>query len=117
MNNNDELKITKSSGNIFADLGYSNPEEHLLKAKFAIVVNTIIKDKNLTQIDAAKLLGIDQPKVSRLSRGILSGFSLDKLVVFLILLNQDIEINIKPHSSAMFNDNFNNHFSVNYQSS
>ena len=86
-----KLKITKSSGNIFTDLGYSNSEEHLLKAKFAMIVNKIIKDKNLTQIAAAKILGIDQPKVSRLSRGILSGFSLDKLMIFLILLNQDIE--------------------------
>ena len=53
MNNHDELKMTKSSGNVFKDLGYPNADEHLLKAKFAIVINNIIKEKNLTQTEAA----------------------------------------------------------------
>lgn len=64
-----------------------------------MVINKIITEKNLTQIETAKLLGIDQPKVSRLSRGQLAGFSINKLITFLILLNQDIEVNIKPHSA------------------
>jgi predicted XRE-type DNA-binding protein len=114
MSNNEELKMTKSSGNIFNDLGYTNPDEYLLKVKFAMVVNKIIKDKNLTQMAAAKILEIDQPKISRLSRGQLAGFSLDKLMTFLILLNQDIEVNIKPHSSNMSYDNLSGHFSLNY---
>jgi len=116
MNNHDELKMTQSSGNVFKDLGYPDADEHLLKAKFAIIINKIIKERNLTQVEAAKLLSIDQPKVSRLTRGQLSGFSIDKLIVFLILLNQDIEVNIKPHSIKVDNDNFNNHFSLNYLS-
>ena len=91
MSDHDELKMTRSSGNVFQDLGYCNPDEHLLKAKFAMIINRIIKERNLTQVGAAKLLDIDQPKISRLSRGQLSGFSIDKLMVFLILLNQDIE--------------------------
>ena len=114
MSSHDELKMTRSSGNVFQDLGYSNADEHLLKAKFAMIINKIIKERNLTQVNAAKLLSIDQPKVSRLTRGQLSGFSIDKLIVFLILLNQDIEVNVKPHSTNFKNDNFNSHFSLNY---
>jgi len=114
MSDNDELKMTRSSGNVFQDLGYPNADEHLLKTKFAMIINRIIKEKNLTQIRAAKLLDIDQPKVSRLSRGQLSGFSIDKLMMFLILLNQDIEVNVKPHNTSLHKDDFNNHFSLNY---
>ncbi|NCT56120.1 MAG: XRE family transcriptional regulator [Legionella sp.] len=114
MSNHDELKMTRSSGNVFQDLGYPNADEHLLKAKFVMIINKIIKERNLTQVDAAKLLSIDQPKVSRLARGQLSGFSIDKLMVFLILLNQDIEVNVKPHLTNFNNDNFSNHFSLNY---
>jgi len=114
MSDHDELKMTPSSGNVFEDLGYRNADEHLLKAKFAMIINKIIKEKNLTQVNAAKLLDIDQPKISRLSRGQLSGFSIDKLIVFLILLNQDIEVTIKPHHASVNSDDFNQHFSLNY---
>lgn len=112
----DVLKMTKSSGNVFKDLEYSNPDEHLLKAKFALVINNIIKEKNYTQTEAARILGIDQPKVSRLLRGILSGFSIDKLMIFLISLNQDIEVNIKPHLNKRTN-NLDAHFSLHYLAS
>ena len=113
MNNSDELKMTKSSGNVFQDLGIPNAEEHLLKADFAMLINRIIKDKNLSQENAAKILGIDQPKVSNLSRGQLSGFSIDRLIRFLILLNQDIEINVKPHTQSINKDD-SKHYSLNY---
>ena len=117
MSDHNELKITRSSGNLFKDLGYPNADENLLKTKFAMIINRIIKERNLTQIGAAKLLDIDQPKISRLSRGLLSGFSIDKLMVFLILLNQDIEVNVKPHPASLNSDNFNGHFSLNYLAS
>ncbi|MBA2656290.1 MAG: XRE family transcriptional regulator [Tatlockia sp.] len=58
---------------------------------------------------------INQPQVSRLSHGQLTGFSIDKLISFLILLNQDIEVNIKPHSKNIGPNNFDNHFSLNYK--
>lgn len=114
MSDHDELKMTRSSGNVFQDLGYHNADEHFLKTKFAMIINRIIKERNLTQVGAAKLLDIDQPKISRLSRGQLSGFSIDKLIIFLILLNQDIEVNVKPHPAGLNNNNFNSHFSLNY---
>lgn len=84
------------SGNIFADLGLSNPEERLAKAELARQINNIIKQKKLTQVAAAKLLEIDQPKISALSTGRLSGFSLERLFRFLNILDQDITIKVTP---------------------
>lgn len=84
-----------SSGNIFADLNLLNPEEALTKAELARQINHIIKKKKLTQEKAALLLGIDQPKVSALASGKLSGFSLERLIRFLNELSQDVTINIK----------------------
>ena len=117
MSDHDELNIVRSSGNVFEDLGYPNADEHVLKAKFAMVINKIIKERKLTQLAAAKLLDTDQPKISRLSRGQLSGFSIDKLMMFLILLNQDIEVNVKPHPTCLKPEDFNSHFSLNYLAS
>lgn len=89
---NYNINITASSGNVFKDLGYKNPEESLAKAELARKINSIIQKRKLTQIQAAKILGITQPKVSLLSKGIVSGFSLGKLVVLLNRLNQDVDI-------------------------
>lgn len=62
------------SGNVFADLGVRNPEEALAKAELANKISVLIRERGLTQAKAAKLLGIDQPKVSMLLRGRLTGF-------------------------------------------
>lgn len=117
MSNTEDLHVTRSSGNVFQDLGYQNAKEHLVKAKFAMVINKVITEMNLTQVDAAKILGIDQPKVSRLMRGQLAGFSIDRLISFLISLNKDIEVNIKPHTKHREHDGFDHHFSLNYMNS
>jgi len=77
MENNNNFTI--SSGNIFADLGFSNPEEWLAKAELARQINTIIKQKKVTQVAAAALLKIDQTKVSSLSTIRLSSFSIEML--------------------------------------
>jgi len=69
-----------SSGNVFADLGLPNPEEALAKAELAHKIALLIQNKGLTQVQTAKLLGVDQPKVSALLRGRLSGFSLERLM-------------------------------------
>jgi len=89
-----------SSGNVFADLGLQNPEERLAKADLAIQINELIDQKGLTQAQAAKLLEIDQPKVSALSRGRLSGFSLERLFKFLNILGQDVIIEVTPKKRA-----------------
>ena len=83
-----------SSGNVFADLGLPNPEELLAKAELASQINSLIKKKKLTQTAAAKLLDVDQPKISALSLGKLSGFSLERLFRFLNILGQDITIKV-----------------------
>ena len=84
-----------SSGNVFADLGVPNPEEALAKAELASKIAALLRERKLTQAKAAKLLGIDQPKVSNLLRGNLTGFSLERLMRFLLLLGQDIRIAVE----------------------
>ncbi|MBN3926434.1 helix-turn-helix transcriptional regulator [Nostoc sp. NMS4] len=92
----EENKVDVSSGNVFADLGLSNPEERLLKAELVRKISEIITNLNLTQVQAAEILGIDQPKVSLLIRGRLSGFSTDRLIAYLNKLGSDVEITVKP---------------------
>lgn len=87
---------TIGSGNVFADLGLSNPEERLAKAELARQINNLITQKKITQTAAAELLDIDQPKISALSTGRLSGFSIERLFRFLNILGQDITIKITP---------------------
>jgi predicted XRE-type DNA-binding protein len=83
------------SGNVFADLGHPRPEEAAAKAELAHKISKIIERRKLTQAQAAAVLEVDQPKVSALTRGRLSGFSLDRLVRFLVLLGSDVEIVVK----------------------
>ena len=109
----EELETTKSSGNVFEDLGLPNADECLLKAELAHQINKIIQAKGLKQKDAAILLKIDQPKVSALSNGRLSGFSIERLFKFIALLNQDIEIKIKPQKQKK-KERALSHFSVSY---
>jgi predicted XRE-type DNA-binding protein len=90
------VSIERSSGNVFADLGLKNPEELLAKAELVQRIADIIAERKLTQVRAAKLLGIDQPKVSALLQGKLRGFSTDRLFRFLNALGRDVEIVIRP---------------------
>ncbi len=87
--------IEKSSGNVFADLGLSDSEELLAKAKLALAIAKVIKARKLTQVEAARIMGVDQPKVSLLVRGRLEGFSIERLCSFLTKLERDIEIVVK----------------------
>ena len=90
--------ITKGSGNVFADLGLPDASERQTKTRLAMAVNEIITDRKLRQVDAAKVLGIPQPRVSALLRYRLNDFSVEKLMDFLTLLNQDVEIMIRPRA-------------------
>jgi predicted XRE-type DNA-binding protein len=89
------IKIEESSGNVFADLRLLNAEERLAKAGLAFRISAAIQIKGLTQVRAARILKIDQPKISRLLRGQLSGFSAERLMHFLTLLGRDVEIVVK----------------------
>jgi predicted XRE-type DNA-binding protein len=84
-----------SSGNVFADLGLPRAEEFLAKAELAQRITAIIEERGLTQVEVAEILGVDQPKISALKRGRLSGFSLERLLRLLMLLGHDVEIVIK----------------------
>ncbi len=84
------------SGNIFADLGLPNAEEHLLKAELVVQLHRCIVARKLTQVAAAKLVGIKQPDLSNILRGHYQGFSLERLMRMLTAFDQDIEITVRP---------------------
>ncbi len=85
----------ESSGNVFADLEVPRAEEALAKAELAQKIIEILRARHLNQVQAAELLEIDQPKISALACGRLSGFSIDRLLRFLMRLGHDVEITIK----------------------
>ncbi len=99
---NDDRRITHSSGNVFADLGVSNPEEAQARAQLLLRIKDIITESGLTQTEAARILGVDQPQVSKLVNGKLSVFSMDRLIHFLNALDRDVEIvvKLKEHERA-----------------
>jgi predicted XRE-type DNA-binding protein len=91
-----EIEYEAGSGNVFADIGVPNPEEALLKAKLAHQINRIVEQRGLSQASVATILGIAQPKVSNLNVGRLRGFSVERLMRFLTLLGNDVEIVERP---------------------
>ncbi len=97
-NNPEEIEFSVGSGNVYADFGLSNPEEAKTKAELAMLISDVIKEKGLTQQQAAELMKIDQPKVSRIIRGLLSEFSIERLLKFVLALGFDIEIKPKLHT-------------------
>ena len=91
------VRVHKSSGNVFADIGLPNAEEHLVKAKLVFKIEALMRERGLKQIEAADLLGVKQPDISKLLRGDFRQFSVDRLLRFLVALGQDVEIVVKPH--------------------
>jgi predicted XRE-type DNA-binding protein len=90
------VQIEMGSGNVFADLGFPHPEVALAKAELVQRIRSLIEERKLTQAKAARLLGIDQPKVSALIRGRVDGYSIDRLFRFLNALGQQVEITVRP---------------------
>ena len=84
-----------SSGNVFADLNLPEADDLLAKAELAAKIIAEIQRRRITQAQAAAILGIDQPKISALKQGKLSGFSIERLMRLLLLLGRDIEIKVK----------------------
>jgi predicted XRE-type DNA-binding protein len=99
---NDDITITPGSGNVFADLGFDDAEELQVKAVLTYHIYNRIKALGLTQKQAAERLGIRQPDVSKLMHCKYTGFSSDRLLAFLIALDLDIDIVLRPrdHYSA-----------------
>ena len=96
----EEIEVFVGSGNVFADLGLPDAEELFAKSNLVIEIDRTIKARRLTQAKAAKLMGIDQPKVSKLLRGDLRGFSTHRIMDFLTRLGRDVEIVIGPARRA-----------------
>src|SRR5580704_12815773 len=94
-----ENKVTRGSGNVFADLGFVNAGEHQMKARIVMVLDGLIEKKELTQSKAAKIIGIKQPDLSKILRGNFSGFSLERLLGAVRALGSDVEIKVKAKPS------------------
>ena len=93
------MRVEQGSGNVFADLGLPNPELALVKAELVRRIRGLIAERKLTQAKAAKLLKLDQPKVSALVRGRVEGYSIDRLFRFLNALGQRVEITVRPNAN------------------
>jgi predicted XRE-type DNA-binding protein len=92
----DDISITESSGNIFADVGFAPEEaaEELLKTQLGAEIFSILHSRNLTQTAVAKILGVTQPEISRLKKGKFSYYSVERLMRFLARLNCEVRIHI-----------------------
>lgn len=98
----EDITAEVSSGNVFADLGFDNPEEEMLKAKLAREIRAIIKRRRLTQAKSAELLGMKQPDVSAIVTGRTGKFSIDRLVRCLDRLDYKVDVVVrhKPRRST-----------------
>jgi predicted XRE-type DNA-binding protein len=90
-------KYETGSRNVFKDLGVPNADEHMVKAQLVFKIDTIMKERRLKQVEAAALFGVRQPDISMMLRGEFRQFSVERLLRFLVALNQDVEIVVKPH--------------------
>ena len=89
--------VTKGSGNVFRDLGFSEAKsaELILKSSLLQALQETIKGRGWKQVEAAAQLGIDQAKVSKILAGQMAGFSIERLVHFLSMLGQDVEVTVR----------------------
>ena len=95
----DKKRHEPGSVNVFEDIGVPNAEEHLVKAQLVFKIDTLLKKRGLKQVEAAALFGVRQPDVSKMLRGEFRQFSVERLLRFLVALDQDVEIIVKPHRS------------------
>jgi predicted XRE-type DNA-binding protein len=96
----DRTVFEESSGNIFADLGFDNADEMLMRGKIGIQVVRLLRERNVKQREAAELLGVSQPEVSHLMKGEFQRFSEGKLLMFLKRLDTEITLHIRPQNTA-----------------
>ena len=95
----DDIAVERGSGNVYADLGDPEAETQRLKAELVARIDDVIRSGRLTQMQAAELLGLSQPDVSRLLRGRFRDYSLDRLLRLLLALGRDVEIVIRTPST------------------
>jgi predicted XRE-type DNA-binding protein len=92
--------VERSSDTVFADLGFKDPEECLVKAMLVTQIQRLVKERNLTQVQAGKLVGMDQPTISAMLRGQISRFSVERLLRVLTDLGQDVALRMTPASEG-----------------
>ena len=95
-----ERSVERGGGNVFADLDLPNSDAHLLKAELVSRIDGIVRQRKITQTEAARLLGLSQPDVSRLLRGDFREYSLERLFRLLNALGRDVDIVIRQPSPA-----------------
>lgn len=93
--NIEKIKIERGSGNVFADLDHPDIEVHLLKAELVTRIDKIIRQRRLKQVEAAKLLGLSQPDISRLLQGNFREYSIERLLRLLTILGRDVKMVIQ----------------------
>ncbi len=93
-------KYERAGRNVFKDLGVRNADEHFVKSQLVFKIDALMKERGLKQVEAADLLGIRQPDVSRMLSGEFRQFSVERLLRFLVALDQDVEIRVKPHRDS-----------------
>ena len=96
----DKAKIERGSGNVFADLGLPDAETHVLKAELVTRIDKIIRQRGLKQVEAAQLLGLSQPDVSRLLRGNFREYSMERLLRLLRALGRDVDCHSRARSEG-----------------
>jgi predicted XRE-type DNA-binding protein len=92
-----KILVEAGSGNIFADLGLPDAEEHFLKAQIVSEIYRLASERKLTQAAAGKLMGVSQPEVSRMFKGNFREYSIDRLMGFLTGFDRDVDIIVRPH--------------------
>lgn len=95
----EQIEFVASSGNVFADLGLSNPVERLAKAELAFAITQRLRERGLSHTDAAVLFAVDASRVAALQRGRLTRFTYDNLLHFLNLLGCNVHITLEPISN------------------
>ena len=90
-------RYEKGSPNVFKDIGVPSAEEHFIKAQLVFKIDALLKKRGMKQMDAAKLFQVRQPDISKLLRGEFRQFSVERLLRFLVALDQDVAIVVKPH--------------------
>ncbi|MEZ0327605.1 MAG: helix-turn-helix domain-containing protein [Fimbriimonas sp.] len=92
----ERIEVIEGSGNVFADLGFENPDEERAKADLVLAIARLMRTRKISQAQVAQQIGLDQPQVSRLLRGYTEGYSTDRLMRILTQLGQDVEIRVRP---------------------
>jgi predicted XRE-type DNA-binding protein len=93
-------EVEAGSGNIFADFDLPDADAHFLKAQIVSEIYRLTNERNLTQAETGKLMGITQPEVSRMFKGRFREYSVERLMGFLTSFDRDIEIVVKPHKKG-----------------